>query len=232
MDRRPRPVPHAYRGIGLDRAHWSRTGVINTINKAQRENVIAAQKQFRETETDDPGRPRFRRDDLRRWFGKKPEGEWADIADRYRPGVETHEGWWNFMDNMNNQLRCRIKAEYYPPDPSWPDEPLLAITVDPLDDMPTTRPAHDETPWHISIGFFSTRYGPIKDASAVNRANYKKALERIQRNYAEWQQVTLTGHPQGGTWVLNDDSPVKNDPDIQFVHANSQYWDREIHMTW
>ena len=98
--------------------------------------------------------------------------------------------------------------------------------------MPTTRPAHDETPWHISIGFFSTRYGPIKDASAVNRANYKKALERIQRNYAEWQQVTLTGHPQGGTWVLNDDSPVRTDPDIQHIHANSQYWEREIHMTW
>ena len=85
MDRRPRPVPNAFRGIGIDRAHWSRTGVINTINTAQRENVIAAQKQFRETETDD--RPRFRRDDLRRWFGKKPEGEWEDIDDRYRhPG--------------------------------------------------------------------------------------------------------------------------------------------------
>ena len=220
MDRRPR----------IDRTHWSRTGVIRTIAKSQRENVIAAQKQFRETETDD--RPRFRRDDLRRWFGKKPEGEWADIEDRYRPGVETNEGWWDFMDNMNNQLRCRIKAEYLTPDKRWPNEPLLAVVVEPLQDMPTTRPAHSETPYHISIGFYSTKYGPIKDGSAVNRANYKKALERIQRNYAEWQPVILTGHSQGGTWELNANPPIANDPDIQFVHANSQYWDRGIHMTW
>ena len=221
MDRRPRPVPHAQRGIGIDRAHWSQTGIIQTINKAQRDNVIASQKLWQKL-----------RRDRQNWFGKKPEGEWADIADRYRPGVETHEGWWNFMDNMNNQLRCKVKAEYLTPVTTYPDEPLLAIVVEPLQDMPTTRPAHSETPYHISIGFYSTKYGPIKDGSAVNRANYKKALERIQRNYAEWQPVILTGHPQGGTWVLNDDSPVKNDPDIQFVHANSQYWDRGIHMTW
>ena len=224
MDRRPR-IDRFHRGfIGP-------AGFIGTIAKSQRENVIAAQRQFRETETDDPGRPRFRRDDLRRWFGKKPEGEWEDIADRYRPGVETDEGWDNFIDNMNNQLRCRIKAEYYPPDPRWPDEPLLAITVDPLDDMPTNRPAHSETPWHVSIGFYSTKFGPIKDGSAADRANYKKALERIQRNYAEWQTVILTGHPQGGTWVLNDDPPVRTDPDIQYIHANSEYWEREIHLT-
>ena len=223
MDRRPR----------IDRTHWSRTGVIRTIAKSQRENVIAAQKQFRETETADPGRPRFRRDDLRRWFGKKPEGEWADIADRYRhPEIATDEGWHNFIGNMNNQLRCRIKAEYLTPDKDYPDEPLLAIVIDPLQDLPTIRPPDSETPWHVSIGFYSTKYGPIKDGTKADRANYKKALERIQRNYAEWAEVILLGHTQGGTWVLNDDSPVKNDPDIQFVHDNSHYHDRAIHMTW
>ncbi len=222
MDRRPR----------IDRTHWSRTGVIRTIAKSQRENVIAAQRQFRET-AEEHLRPRFENEDLRRWFGKKPEGEWEDIDDRYRhPGLRTDEGWDNFIDNMNNQLRCRIKAEYLTPDKDYPDEPLLAIIVDPLDDLPTNRPAHTETPWHISIGFYSTKYGPIKDGSAADRARYKNSLANIQRAYAEWQPVILTGHPQGGTWVLNDDSPVKNDPDIQFVHANSQYWDREIHMTW
>ena len=225
MDRRPR-IDRFHRGfIGP-------AGFIGTIAKSQRENVIAAQRQFRETETDDPGRPRFRRDDLRRWFGKKPEGEWEDIADRYRPGVETDEGWDNFIDNMNNQLRCRIKAEYYPPDPRWPDEPLLAITVDPLDDMPTNRPAHSETPWHVSIGFYSTKYGPIKDGTTADRANYKKALERIQRNYAEWAEVILLGNSQGGTFQLFRNSPIAADPDIQHVHANSHYWDRAIHMTW
>ena len=61
MDRRPRPVPHAHRGIGIDRAHWSRTGIVNTINQGQRENVIASQKLWQ----------KLRRDELRRWFGKK-----------------------------------------------------------------------------------------------------------------------------------------------------------------
>ena len=210
MDRRAR----------IHHDHWTQRGVINTISKAQRENVIAAQKQ------------RFRRDDLRRWFGKKPEGEWEDLADRYRhPEIATDEGWHNFIGNMNNQLRCRVKAEYLTPDKDYPDEPLLAIIIDPLDDLPTNRPAHSETPWHVSIGFYSTKYGPIKDGTTADRANYKKALERIQRNYAEWQTVILTGHPQGGTWVLNDDSPVRTDPDIQYIHANSEYWEREIHLT-
>ena len=59
MDRRPR----------IDRTHWSRTGVIRTIAKSQRENVIAAQKRFRET-AEGHLRPRFENEDLRRWFGK------------------------------------------------------------------------------------------------------------------------------------------------------------------
>ena len=221
MDRRPR----------IDRTHWSRTGVIRTIAKSQRENVIAAQRQFRETA--EPGRPRFQNDDLRRWFGKKPEGEWEDIDDRLRhPGLRPDAGWRNFIDNMNNQLRCRIKAEYFTPVATHPDEPLLAIVVDPLQDLPTNRPAHTETPWHVSIGFYSTKYGPIKDGSAADRANYKNALERIQRNYAEWAEVILTGHSQGGTWELNANSPIAADPDIQYIHANSHYHNRPIHMTW
>ena len=225
MDRRPR-IDRFHRGfIGP-------AGFIGTIAKSQRENVIAAQRQFRETETDDPGRPRFRRDDLRRWFGKKPEGEWEDIADRYRPGVETDEGWDNFIDNMNNQLRCRIKAEYYPPDPRWPDEPLLAITVDPLDDMPTNRPAHSETPWHISLGFYSTKYGPIKDAPKEEKAAYRNSLANIQERYAEWAEVILRGEVEGGTFALFRNSPIANDPDIRYVHDNSHYHDRAIHMTW
>ena len=211
MDRRPR----------IDRTHWSRTGVIRTIAKSQRENVIAAQKQ------------RFRRDDLRRWFGKKPEGEWEDLADRYRhPEIATDEGWHNFIGNMNNQLRCRVKAEYLTPDKDYPDEPLLAIIIDPLDDLPTNRPAHSETPWHISLGFYSTKYGPIKDGTKADRANYKKALERIQRNYAEWAEVILLGESQGGTFQLFPESPIAADPDIQHVHANSHYHDRDLHMTW
>ena len=162
---------------------------------------------------------------------KKPEGEWADIEDRYRPGVETFDGWWNFIDNMNHQLRCRIKAEYLTPVTTHPDEPLLAIIVDPLDDLPTNRPAHTETPWHVTIGFYSTKYGPIKDGSAADRANYKNALERIQRNYAEWAEVIVWGEAQGGTFALFPDSPIANDPDIQYIHANSHYWDRPIHLT-
>jgi len=172
------------------------------------------------------------RRDRQNWFGKKPEGEWADIADRYRPGVETFDGWWNFIDNMNHQLRCRIKAEYLTPDKDYPDEPLLAIVVDPLQDLPTTRPPDNETPWHVSIGFYSTKYGPIKDGSAADRANYKNALERIQRNYAEWAEVILQGQSQGGTFALFPDSAIANDADIQHVHANSHYHNRAIHMSW
>ena len=226
----------AYRGVGIEPNHWTQRGIIRTITKGQRENVIAAGKKFRETTDEDRplDRPRFQNDDLRRWFGKRPEGEWEDIDDRYRhPGLRTDEGWNNFTNNMNmNGIRCRVKAEYYPPDPRWPDEPLLAITVDPLDDLPTNRPAHSETPWHISIGFFSTKFGPIKDASKEDKAAFKNSLANIQRNYAEWQPVILQGESQGGTFALFPHSPIANDPDIQYVHANSQYWDRGIHMTW
>ena len=99
MDRRPR----------IDRTHWSRTGVIRTIAKSQRENVIAAQKRFRET-AEGHLRPRFENEDLRRWFGKKPEGEWEDIADRYRPGVETNEGWWPFGAYQIGRASCRERV--------------------------------------------------------------------------------------------------------------------------
>ena len=213
MDRRAR----------IHHDHWTQRGIIRTIAKSQRENVIAAQKKFREG---------FRRDDLRRWFGKKPEGEWADIADRYRhPGIATNEGWWNFIGNMNNQLRCRIKAEYFPPDKNYPDVPLLAIIVDPLDDMPTNRPAHSETPWHISLGVYSTKYGPIKDAPKEEKAAYRNSLANIQERYAEWAEVILRGEVHGGTFALSRNSPIANDPDIRYVHDNSHYFTRSIHLT-
>ena len=123
---------------------------------------------------------------------------------------------WDEATRDLTQIKCKVKAEYYPTE-GYADNPLLAIAVKPLQELPTTSPPMSETPYHVSIAF--------------HEKHLAKLLKSIHTKYAKWKTVTLTGYVQGSTFVLDSKSPIANDPMIREAKAKSYYSNRNLHIS-
>jgi len=41
---------------------------------------------------------------------------------------------------------------------AYGSDPLLVLEIQPIGNFPTTKPPNTETPWHVSVGFYSDEH--------------------------------------------------------------------------
>jgi hypothetical protein len=143
-----------------------------------------------------------------------PRGIFTDVMDRLAPASDD----WESVRNNFTRLRCRVRARYSGSNES-PDTPLLMLEVDPLQELPTTKPPDSATPWHISVAF----YNPQR----------KQSFKAIERRYTQWREYTLIGWIQGASFYLDPQRcPVGSDPDLQaLIRSDPWYGHKPIHIS-
>ena len=140
------------------------------------------------------------------------QGVETDIFDRLTPEAEED---WDAIRTSFTTLRCRIRAEYLPS--NYPNHPLLAFVVEPIDPMPTTKPVMSNVPWHVSIAFYYPQFD--------------REFTRVHRRYLMAREVVLRGHIQGSSFELHPNSPIANDADVVALHQNGHYRHRDLHLS-
>ena len=92
------------------------------------------------------------------------------------------------------------------------------LEVDPLQELPTTKPPDSATPWHISVAF----YNPQR----------KQSFKAIERRYTQWREYTLIGWIQGASFYLDPQRcPVGSDPDLQaLIRSDPWYGHKPIYL--
>ena len=146
--------------------------------------------------------------------GRRPAETYTDIMDRLRPKKD-----WDNIKKGLTSIKAKVRADYLH-SPQYPDTPLLVMKVEPLQKLPTTRPTGSQTPYHISIAFY-----------AKQPADFRRRMDAVQLKYARSRTVMLKGHVQGSTFVLSESSPIANDPEIKYLHDNSYYASRPLHLS-
>ena len=142
---------------------------------------------------------------------KMEEEEWTDVMDRLDAKSEEN---WDKVQAYFRSFKAKIKAEFLP-SKSYPDNPLLVLTVKPIGWFPTTKPGGKD--YHVSICF----YDP----------NKKEQIQVVYARYSRPSIVTLTGEIAGSTFQLNSVSPIANDPGIRLLHSSGHYKDRQLHIS-
>ena len=139
------------------------------------------------------------------------EEDWEDVMDRLDPKSEEN---WEKVQAEFRGFKAEIKAEFLP-SKSYPDNPLLVLTVKPTGWFPTTKPGGKK--YNVSICF----YDPDK----------KQQIQEVYARYSRPRIVTLTGEIAGSTFQLNSVSPIANDPEIRNLHSTGHYKDRQLHVS-
>ena len=157
-----------------------------------------------------------RRIAIRRGQAGAVEAEaYQDVMDRLRPNVNAN---WDRVVRQFRLLRCQVRARYMASN-EYAERPLLVLEIRPLQQMPTTRPPGNKTPWHVSIAF----YDPDR----------RKAFMTATRAYTDWREVTLVGEIAGSTFQLDPRRcPVATDRRLAALHrADPWYGDRPLHIS-
>ena len=113
---------------------------------------------------------------------------------------------------------------------SDPCRPLFALEVRPMDpEFPTRCPPGSDmsfspprvrTPYHISIAF----YQPL-DERRDDR------FDIVERRYAGWRHVILTGGIWGNAFYVNDLNVIGGDPELQGLFLDGDYGYKGLHMS-
>ena len=141
----------------------------------------------------------------------KGEEDWTDVMERL--DSKSEENWEKVQADFRS-FKAEIKAEFLP-SKSYPENPLLVLTVKPIGWFPTTKPGGKD--YHVSICF----YDPDE----------KRQIQEVYARYSRPTIVTLTGEIAGSTFQLNSVSPIANDPEIRSLHSSGHYKDRQLHVS-
>jgi len=151
--------------------------------------------------------------------GTVPPAETEPYEARLRDPAHADEATWYAYAPTFTQFRARVRTAFLPSIyRDYADQPLLAFVVEPLEDIPTTRPP-SEQPWHISIDFYG--------GSAARRG----MLRRLHQRYAEGRVVTLRGQLHGLAFYLDGNSDLMGDDLFRHIHATGGYSGREPHVS-
>lgn len=147
--------------------------------------------------------------------GAVRRGTFTDVMERLSPASEAD--WWGVVGTFHT-LRCKVRARYLGNN-KWPDTPLLALEVQPQQQLPTRFPPESEVPWHITIAY----YDPQRSRE------FRSVVDR----YAEFQEYTLVGKIQGAMFELDKNRcPVGSDPELLALKRSDPYYhDRPLHIS-
>ena len=99
----------------------------------------------------------------------------------------------------------------------YPEPPLFALKVTPLQRLATIQPPNSETPYHISVAFFD----PAE----------RRSFTALEQKYSEPREVTLKGRIRGMAFYLDATDPIASDPLIQSVHGKGHYAHKPLHVS-
>ena len=137
----------------------------------------------------------------------------TDVMDRLSPESQAD---WDRVVRRFTRFRAKVRARYM--NAAYGSDPLLVLEIQPLGKFPTTKPPNTETPWHISVGFYSDEY-----------AREFKALVNKYRNF---EVKTLVGHIQGASFYLDTlRCDIGRDPLLQHLHRLGHYGNRPLHIS-
>ena len=166
----------------------------------------------------------FRKLDAVTWEAHK--GEHPALAEDKRwyerGGGPTDDDYWERAARLKaNGLRCRIKS-HIGGNNSYPDNPMIALQVIPLEQPLMSEPARHNPYWHITCGLHS------KDNYAAEHAFFKK--------YGHWQEVRLRFldvNDKAHAQLDVNTCPVATDPVIHALHQHpvNHYKDRPLHVS-
>ena len=145
--------------------------------------------------------------------GRIAPGIDTDVMDRLSPASLAD---WDGVVRRFTRFRAKVRARYM--NAAYGTEPLLVLEIQPLGNFPTTKPPNSETPWHISVGFYSHAYA--------------REFNTLVDKYREFEVKTLVGHIQGASFELDTlRCDVGRDPLLQRLHRLGYYGNRPLHIS-
>ena len=145
--------------------------------------------------------------------GPVPPGIDTDVMDRLSPASQAD---WDSVVKRFTRFRAKVRARYM--NAAYDSEPLLVLEIQPLGDFPTVKPPNSETPWHVSVGFYSRAYA--------------REFNALVDKYREFEVKTLVGHIQGASFELDTlRCDVGSDRLLQRLHRLGYYGNRPLHIS-
>ena len=100
----------------------------------------------------------------------------------------------------------------------YPEQPLFALEVTPLQRLPTNQPPNTATPYHISIAFSD----PAK----------RREFTALEARYRKPRTVTLKGVVRGLAFYLDESrDPIARDALLQRVFRSGHYGHKGLHIS-
>ena len=123
---------------------------------------------------------------------------------------------WDRVVRRFTRFRAKVRARYM--NAAYGTDPLLVLEIQPIGIFPTTKPPNSETPWHISVGFYSDEHA--------------REFKALVDKYRKFEIKTLVGHIQGASFELDTlRCDVGSDPLLQHLHRLGYYGNRPLHIS-
>ena len=164
----------------------------------------------------DTDAPRRRVTDAAR-RGAIPAGRDPDLSERMRNPRLLDDARWELYKQGFTELKARVRGVYLGSQ-AYPEQPLFALEVTPLQRLPTNQPPNTATPYHISIAFFD----PAK----------RREFAALEARYRKPRTVTLKGQIRGLAFYLDENrDPIARDKLLHRIFRAGHYGHKELHIS-